>query len=216
MTSLDVAFPPPWAVFNPSVQDGATIDALCADLAAENGVDAADAVRSYLIQLAPALREARIDALAALVVAGEPPGADELPARAPAVALAVAIVGTVGLQGDLDLNRQLLGAAQLNAPETIETDTGLTELAGRTAARCALLRHAIELRDSEGVAPLTWEVRYAIPVAEDVAAQLRFMTPSVGYLDEFTEMFDAIAASVIVRPGPPAEPERVPGARQAG
>lgn len=72
----------------------------------------------------------------------------------------------------------------------------LVTRAGR-ATRCRALRLGWEmLQQDDELVPVVGVARYVVPVAPELAAVLHFETSTLEYWDEFTAVFDAIAASL--------------------
>jgi hypothetical protein len=191
MSTLQVTFPERWAVLRRGPDGRVTAEELVAGMA-ELGEDTQDAARAYFDALIPALDQAGIEALASLVVrTPEPPTTVQ-------AHCALAVLSRDG-SGEDDLLRAV---AEGGPHPGLERETWEVELPAGPAVRSFAFRHATELVDADGVAPYAAEVRFAFPVHGDRVGVLHFETLSLVYLDQLTEMFDAIAGTT--RIGEPA------------
>jgi hypothetical protein len=184
MNTLQVTFPEPWAVLRRGEDGRSTAEELVSGMA-ELGEDTQDAARDYFGALIPVLDRAGIEALATLVVrTPEPPTTVQ-------AHCALAVLGRDATGG-----RNLLRTVAESGPHPgLERETSEVDLPTGTGVRSFAFRHATELTDAEGVAPYAAEVRFAFPVDDDRVGVLHFETLSLVYLEQLTEMFDAIAGT---------------------
>jgi len=184
MTALQVQFPEPWAVLPAGARGVASAEALAPGLA-ELGPEAQAAVVRQLSTLARGLDDLEIDGLASLVVTD-----------ADSQTMVQAVCAMAVLASDEELTpAEVRRIAEAGPHPGGERETTDVQLPAGPAVRSAVVRHATELVDADGVAPFAAEVRYVLPVAEGKVGVLHFETLSLVYLEELTEMFDAVAGT---------------------
>jgi hypothetical protein len=184
MTALQVDFPEPWAVLPSGARGVTAVETLAPELA-ELGPEAQEAVVRQLTTLARGLDDLEIDGLASLVITDEE-----------SQTLVQAVCAMAVLATDEKLTpEEVRRIAEAGPHPGGERQTTSVQLPAGPAVRSAAVRHAAELIDADGLAPFAAEVRYVVPVAEGRVGVLHFETLSLVYLEELTELFDAVAGT---------------------
>ncbi|MGY1831651.1 hypothetical protein ACI8AA_14660 [Geodermatophilus sp. SYSU D01180] len=158
-------------------------------VAVDLGPEGRAAAQAYLDALLPLLHSGGVDSFASLVV--------QIPEVGHTVQ-AFCAVGVLGRDRTVDGEAEVRVLAETGLHPGLERETTPVDLPVGRGLRSAAFRHATELIDSEGVAPYAAEVRYVVPLDAERVAVLHFETLSLVYLDELTEMFDAIAGTARV------------------
>lgn len=185
MRTLEVNFPPAWATL--PVRNGGpeSVHELVSGLA-EVGPEAQQAAEAFFTALLSTLDSWGISGFASLALPDE-----EIGGLVQAFC-AIAVVPTMTGQPEL---RTL---AEAGPHPELERETRTVTLPLGTAVRSSALRFADELRDEDGAAPYSFELRFVVPLGADRAGILHFETLSLVYLEELERMFDSIAATARV------------------
>jgi len=145
-----------------------------------------DQFKTYLDELGAVLQAAGVNALAAMAV---------LDGDAGLVQAACAVTSVPYDESDPGALAALAATSPFGDGEVDivphQTSLGM-------GARASRYRPGRELTDRTGHWPYVREVRYALPIAEGVAALLHCETLSVVYAEELDGVFDAIAARLTV------------------
>ena len=191
-TSLDVRFPPEWAVLACSGESQREALNWYGAALAELGVDVADAGNQYLRALTEGLAEVGVSGIAALMLVNED-GTESV--------RAVCAVGTMSAAGMSTSGgeRMLAEVAEAGPHPGLDRQTSQVALAVGNTVRSSAIRWAGELRDASGLAPFVAECRYVFAAGVERVGILHFETDTVVYLEDLEPMFDEIAATVRLR-----------------
>lgn len=179
--SLSLPFPEPWGVILTGADNAAAFKDIT-DSAAQLSPEFATAMSSSLAELAAYLEDLGIHAFASLFIPGEDPSG-----RVQAWCAVALLTDTGTGPGAL---RDLVADSPF---EVLETDVTMMRRPDGHLARAASLRGETRLPDENGYWPYLASYRYAFGIDSSTLALFHFETPSLAYLDELSEMFDAIA-----------------------
>jgi hypothetical protein len=182
MSALRVDFPDQWAVLPTADTGGAAIERLVDGLG-ELGEDAQDAMGTYFRAVLPALSAVGVDGFASLALADDESGH------------LVQAFCAIGVEPGPVTDERLRSIVEGGLHPDLERETSAVDLPVGPAIRSSAFRWADELVDSDGVAPYAAEVRFTFPLGGDRIGVLHFETVSLVYLEELTELFDAIAGT---------------------
>lgn len=184
--SLSLPFPEPWGVILTGANSAAALQDIT-DSAAQLSPDFATAMSTSLVELAAYLEDLGIHAFASLFIPGDDPTGSVQ------AWCAVALLTETGTgPGAL---RDLVADSPF---ETLETAITMMRRPDGHLARAASLRGEDRLADENGLWPYLASYRYAFGVDTSTVALFHFETLSLPYLDELSQMFDAIATEATV------------------
>lgn len=187
--SLSLPFPEPWGVILTGADNATALNDIN-DSAAHLSPEFAAAMTTSLGKLAGYLDDLGIHAFASLFIPGDDPSG-RVQAWCAVALLTETPTGPAAL-------RDLVADSPFESPETEVT---MMRRPDGHVARAASLRGEDRLPDENGYWPYLASYRYAFGIDTSTVALFHFETVSLAYLDELSEMFDAIATEArVARP----------------
>jgi hypothetical protein len=184
--SLSLPFPEPWGVVLTSANHSDALKVMT-DSATQLSPEFARALSAGLSELTGYLADLGIHAFASLFIPGDN-SFSRVQAWCAVALLTDASTGPTAL-------RNLVADSPF---ESLETDVTMMHRPDGHLARAASLRGEDRLPDENGHWPYLASYRYAFGIDRSTVALFHFETLSLAYLDELSEMFDAITTEAQV------------------